>query len=149
MRKPFMGIYPALLTPFENDEVAVGRFHENILKYNAFDLAGYVVLGSTGECVSITDDESALLVKAARDSAAPGRAIIAGTARESTRLTVDFTNRMADLGVDAALIRPPSYYKAKMVMAVLRRHFLEVAEKSRVPVILYNIPQNTGITLEA
>ena len=149
MRKTFPGIYPALLTPFENDEVALGRFRENILKYNTFDLAGYVVLGSTGECVSITDDESARLVEAARDAAAPGRAVIAGTARESTRLTVDFTNRMAGLGVDAALVRPPSYYKAKMVPAVLKRHYLEVADQSRVPVILYNIPQNTGITLDA
>lgn len=149
MRKPIMGIYPALLTPFENDEVAIGRFRENILNYNSFDLAGYVVLGSTGECVSITDDESAGLLKAARDAAAPGRTIVAGTARESTRLTVDFTNRMADLGADAALIRPPSYYKAKMVPAALKRHFLEVADKARIPVILYNIPQNTGLTLEA
>jgi 4-hydroxy-2-oxoglutarate aldolase len=149
MSKPFTGIYPALLTPFENDEVAVERFRENIRHYDVFDLAGYVVLGSTGECVSISDDESALLIRAARDAAAPGRAIIAGTARESTRLTIDFTNRMADLGIDAALIRPPSYYKAKLTPAVLKRHYLEVADKSRVPVILYNIPQNTGITFEA
>jgi len=149
MSKPFTGIYPALTTPFENDELAVDRFRENVRKYNILDLAGYLVLGSTGECVSITDDESALLVKAARDAAAPGRAIIAGTARESTRLTVDFTNRMADLGIDAALIRPPCYYKAKMTPAVLKRHYLEVADKSRVPVILYNIPQNTGIIFEA
>jgi len=149
MSKPFTGIYPALLTPFENDEVAVERFRENIRHYDVFDLAGYVVLGSTGECVSISDDESALLIRAARDAAAPGRAIIAGTARESTRLTVDFTNRMADLGIDAALIRPPSYYKANLTPAVLKRHYLEVADKSRVPVILYNIPRNTGITFEA
>jgi 4-hydroxy-2-oxoglutarate aldolase len=149
MTKTFAGIFPALLTPFINDEIAVDRFMDNIRKYDAFDLAGYVVLGSTGECVSITDDEAALLVKAAREAARPGKKIIAGTARESTRLTTDFTNRAADLGVNAALVRPPSYYKAKMTRDVLKRHYLDVADRSRVPIILYNIPQNTQITLEA
>jgi len=149
MTKPYAGIFPALITPFRDDEVALDRLRDNVLTYGAFDLAGYVVLGSTGECVSLTDDESASLVKAARQAAQPGRKVIAGTARESTRLTIDFTNRAADLGADAALIRPPSYYKAKMTRDVLKRFFLDVADKSRVPVILYNIPQNTGITLEA
>jgi len=149
MTQPLAGIFPALLTPFENDEIAVDRFRDNIRKYDGFDLAGYVILGSTGECVSLTDDESALLIKAARQAARPDRKIVAGTARESTRLTVDFTNRAADLGVDAALVRPPSYYKAKMTRDVLKRHYVDVADRSRVPIILYNIPQNTGITLEA
>ena len=149
MTKLLAGIFPALLTPFRDDEVAVDRFRDNIRKYEDFDLAGYIVLGSTGECVSLTDDESALLIKAARESARPDRKIIAGTARESTRLTIDFTNRAADLGVDAALVRPPSYYKAQMTRDVLKRHYLELADRSRVPIILYNIPQNTGITLEA
>jgi len=149
MTQLLQGILPALLTPFRDDEMALDAFRDNIRRYDAFDLAGYVVLGSTGECVSLTDDESALLIKAARETARPGRKIVAGTARESTRLTVDFTNRAADLGVDAALVRPPSYYKAKMTRDALKRHYLDVADRSRVPVILYNIPQNTGITLEA
>lgn len=149
MAKKFVGIYAALLTPFVDDEVAVDKFRDNIFRYDEYDLAGYVVLGSTGECVSISDEDSTRLVRTAREAAAKGKAVIAGTARESTRLTIDFTNRMADLGIDAALVRPPAYFKAKMTHEALKRHYLTVADRSRAPIIVYNIPQNTGITLES
>jgi 4-hydroxy-2-oxoglutarate aldolase len=143
------GIFAALTTPFVEDEVSLPRFEENIRKFNKTGLAGYLVLGSTGECVSLSDTESEALVRAARKAAAPGKAVIAGTARESTRLTIDFTNRMADAGVDAALVRSPSYYKSRMMRDALKAHFMAVAERTRVPVIVYNIPANTGISLES
>ncbi|MBM3295098.1 MAG: dihydrodipicolinate synthase family protein [Candidatus Aminicenantes bacterium] len=152
MGKRFEGIFPALLTPFlggaEGGEVDYPGFRENISKYNAFDLAGYVIGGSNGECVLVSNDETAQLVETAKSVAAPGRLVIAGTAQESTRLTIDFTKRLAGCGADAALIRPPSYYKARMNREALRRHFLAVADASPIPVIVYNIPQNTGITIE-
>jgi 4-hydroxy-2-oxoglutarate aldolase len=148
MAKKFTGIYAALATPFVGEEIATEKFKDNIQKYNAFDLSGYVVLGSTGECVSLSDEESAKLVKTARE-AAKRKKVIAGTARESTKLTIEFTNRMADCGIDAALVRPPSYFKSKMSREALKMHYLAVADRSRVPVIIYNIPQNTGITLES
>jgi len=149
MSQRFEGIFAALTTPFVRDEVSVPKFKENIAKFNATGLAGYLVLGSTGESVSLSDAESETLVRAARESAAPGKKVIAGTARESTKLTVEFTNRMAEIGVDAALVRPPSYYKSKMNLEALRAHYLAVADGVRVPVLIYNIPQNTGIFLES
>lgn len=148
MMNKLEGIFAALTTPFIGDEVSIPRFEENIRKYNAAGLVGYVVLGSTGECVSLSDAESEALVHAARAAAAPGKAVIAGTARESTRLTVDFTNRMADAGIDAALVRAPSYFKSRLTRDALKAHFLAVAERARVPVLLYNIPSNTGLSLE-
>lgn len=148
MPKRFTGIYAALLTPFENDEVALDRFRSNILKYNATGLSGYLVLGSTGECASLTEDEAASLVKTAHEAAAPGKTVIAGTARESTKLTIEFTKRAADLGADAALVRTPSYFKGKMTRDVLKTYYIEVADASPIPTIIYNVPQNTGITLE-
>jgi 4-hydroxy-2-oxoglutarate aldolase len=149
MSKRFEGIFAALTTPFVRDEVSVPKFKENIAKFNATGLAGYLVLGSTGESVSLSDAESEALARAARESAAPGKKVIAGTARESTKLTVEFTNRMAEIGVDAALVRPPSYYKSKMNLEALRAHYLAVADGAKVPVFIYNIPQNTGIFLES
>lgn len=149
MPEKMKGIYAALLTPFVGEEISTEKFKDNIRHYNETDLDGYVVLGSTGECVSISDDESERLVRTARDTAAKGKKVIAGTGRESTKLTIEFTDRMANLGIDAALIRPPSYFKSKMTKDALKTHFLTVAEKSHVPVIVYNIPQNTGISLEA
>ena len=149
MSKRFEGIFAALTTPFVHDEISLPKFKENIAKFNATGLAGYLVLGSTGESVSLSDAESEALVRAAREAAAPGKKVIAGTARESTKLTVEFTNRMAELGVDAVLVRPPSYYKSKMNLDALRAHYLVVADEARVPVLIYNIPQNTGIFLES
>ena len=149
MAKKFRGIFAALVTPFIGEKLSIEKFKDNIQKYNASALAGYVVLGSTGECVSLSDEESARLVRAAREAAAKGKKVIAGTARESTKLTVEFTNAMADLGIDAALVRPPSYYKSKMSRDALKKHYLTLADKSRVPLIIYNIPQNTGISLDS
>jgi 4-hydroxy-2-oxoglutarate aldolase len=152
MAKLFQGIFPALLTPFkgtaEGEEVDEDGFRENVSRYNGFDLAGYVIGGSTGECALLSNEETARLVEAAKNAAAPGRLVIAGTAQESTRLTVEFTKRLADRGADAALVRPPSYYKSKMNREALRRHYLAVADASPIPVIVYNIPQNTGISVD-
>lgn len=149
MKQKFRGIFAALVTPFIGEKLSVEKFKDNIQKYNASGLAGYVVLGSTGECVSLSDRESERLVRAVKEAAAKGKKIIAGTARESTKLTIEFTNAMADLGIDAALVRPPSYYKSRMGRDALKKHYLTLAEKSRVPLIIYNIPQNTGISLES
>jgi 4-hydroxy-2-oxoglutarate aldolase len=149
MSRQFEGIFAALTTPFLHDEVSVPRFKDNIERFNATGLAGYLVLGSTGESVSLSDAESESLVRAARESRAPGKKLIAGTSRESTKLTLEFTNRMAEFGLDAALIRPPSYYKSKMNLDALRTHYLAVADRSRVPILIYNMPQNTGIFLES
>jgi 4-hydroxy-2-oxoglutarate aldolase len=147
--KKFRGIFAALVTPFIGEKLSIEKFKDNIQKYNASELAGYVVLGSTGECVSLSEEESARLVRAAKKSAAKGKKVIAGTARESTKLTIEFTNAMADFGIDAALVRPPSYYKLKMGRDALKKHYLTLADKSRVPLIIYNIPQNTGISLDS
>jgi len=148
MAKPFEGIYAALTTPFEGDEVSAARAAENVARYNGTALAGYLVLGSTGESVSLDDAEAERLVRAVKKAAAPGKRVIVGTAREATRLTVDFTNRMADLGAEAALVRPPAYFKAKMTRDALRAHYLALADKTRLPILVYNIPQNTGLNLE-
>ncbi len=143
------GIFPPLTTPFAGEEIAPEKLSENIQKYNVFDLAGYVMLGSTGECVYLTDEESLSLVKAARKSADPQKRIVVGTGRESTRLTLDFTNKAADLGADAALVRTPSYYKPRMTSEALKRHYLMLADRSRLPVVIYNFPQVTGVSIEA
>lgn len=142
----YKGIFAALTTPFRDDRILSDQLHENISKYNEFDLAGYVIAGSTGESVLLSDDECLTLIETAREAAASGRRLIAGTARGSALHTVSFTNRAADLGADAALIVLPHYYKGLMSEEALRRYYTEIADASRIPVILYSIPQNTGIT---
>ncbi len=142
------GVFIALTTPFAGEKISPARMRANVRRYNRADLAGYLVLGSTGESVLLTDGESERLVEAVAGTAAQGRKILAGTARESTQATVEFTRRAARFGIAAALVRPPSYFKSKMTRESLKSHFLTVAEASPVPVLVYNIPQNTGISLD-
>ncbi|MBP6909666.1 MAG: dihydrodipicolinate synthase family protein [Candidatus Saccharicenans sp.] len=147
MGKILKGVYAALTTPFVEGQVSRDKFRENIEKFNKTGLAGYVVLGSTGEAPFLDDEESETLVREAKKSAAAGKVIIAGTARESAEWTIKFTNRLVEAGAEAALVRPPSYYKAKMNYEALRDFYLRVADGVKIPVILYNIPQNTQIQL--
>lgn len=142
------GIFVALTTPFEGDRVAPDRIAANVGRLNATGVAGYLVLGSTGESVSLTDAESLALVEAVVGAAGPGKRVLVGTAREWTKGTIDFTASLPARGVDAVLVRPPSYFKSKMTREALRAHYLAVAEASRYPVLVYNMPANTGISLE-
>jgi len=147
--KDFKGIFAALTTPFVDGEISVSHFKENIKKYNSTDLAGYVILGSTGEAVYLTDEESFMLVKIAKETASSDKKIIVGTARESTHLTIEFTNHMATLGIDAALIRTPSYFKSQLTSEVLKNHYISIADNVKIPMLVYNIPQQTGISIDA
>lgn len=142
------GIFSALTTPFKDTEIALDKFKENIRKYNQYGLSGYVVLGSTGEAVYVDDQESEQIVKAAREVVSSDKIMIVGTARESTQRTVEFSNRAADLGADVALVRPPSYFRRQLDREALKHHFLTIADKSQVSLLVYNIPQNTGVNLD-
>lgn len=145
MNTEFKGVFAALTTPFKDDRIYLDMLAENIRKYNDYELAGYVIGGSTGEGVYLTSDEILSLAQVAKDTAAPGRKIIVGTARESTTNTLSLTNQAADIGVDAALVVLPHYYKSLMHFEALKKHFLTIGDSTKVPVIIYSIPRNTGI----
>jgi 4-hydroxy-2-oxoglutarate aldolase len=149
MHESFKGIFPPLATPFVDDTISVEKFKENIQKYNTFDLAGYVILGTSGESPLISVDESEELVRAGKEAAAEGKKIIVGTGLESTKMTLEFTNRMADLGIDAAMIRTPSYFKSRMNREALKKHFLLLADQSKVPVLIYNNPRVLGVSVDS
>jgi 4-hydroxy-2-oxoglutarate aldolase len=139
------GILPPLVTPFRADGgLDLAAFEANLESYSAFDLGGYLVLGSNGEAAALEEDEKLTLVAAARRLAG-SRLLLAGTGLESTRATVAFTRRVADLGADAALVLTPHYYKAQMSHEALRLHFERVADASRIPVLLYSVPSFTGL----
>ena len=148
MSKPLEGVYVALTTPFAGDGIAAEKLKDNVRKLNATAVAGYLVLGSTGESVSLTDAESLELVDAVLEAASPEKKVLVGTAREWTQGTIDFTASLPARGIAAVLVRPPSYFKSKMTREALRAHYLAVADASRYPVLVYNMPQNTGISLE-
>src|SRR5271170_675126 len=144
------GIFPPLTTPFAPDgNIAPERLRENIARYNPIRLAGYVLNGSTSESVLLRWEEVYRLWETAKEAAAPGKTLIAGTGAESTAETIEHTNRAAALGYDAALVRTPSFYKPAMSENVLAEHYLRVADAARIPVLVYSVPIFTHIQVEA
>lgn len=139
------GVIPPLVTPFREDgALDEEAFEANLERYAAFDLAGYLVLGSNGEAQSLDEDEKLRLVRAVRRRCA-GRTVLAGTGLESTRATLALTRQAADAGADAVLVLTPHYFRPQMTLDVLKRHFEAVAEASPIPVLLYTVPQFTGV----
>jgi 4-hydroxy-2-oxoglutarate aldolase len=144
------GILPPLTTPFATTgELALDRLRENVARYNRTRLAGYVVLGSTGEAVLLNHDEVEGTWAAVREAAAPEKLLIAGTGVDSTAETIARTNRAAALGYHAALVKTPHYYKPQMTPQAQCEHFLRVADAAQIPILLYSVPQFTGVVLEA
>ncbi len=144
------GVFPALITPFAADgSVSLADLKHNLHRYNGTDLAGYVVLGSTGESVLLSPAEIDGVLATAKEAAAPGKKLIAGTGAESTAETIEKTKRAAELGYHAALVKTPHYYKSAYKPEVLITHYQRVADASPIPVLLYSVPQFTGVALEA
>jgi len=146
----FSGVFPPLTTPFaEDDSLALDRLRENVARYNRTRLAGYVVSGSTGESVLLDRGEIENVWETVREAAAPEKCLIAGTGAESTAETIERTRRAAEIGYQAALVKTPHYYKPQITPELLIEHFLRVADASPIPVLLYSVPQFTGVAIEA
>ena len=146
----FSGVFAALTTPFAHDgSVSLPDLKHNVHRYNQTDLAGYVALGSTGEAVLLTRAEMDVILMAVKETAAKGKKLLAGAGAESTAETIERTKRAAKFGYDAALVKTPYYYKPAYKPEVLIAHYRRVADESPIPVMLYSIPQFTGVALAA
>jgi 4-hydroxy-2-oxoglutarate aldolase len=144
------GVFPPIPTPFdEGGDVAHQALAENLERWNQFDLSGYVVLGSNGEAVYLTEEEKVSILETCRKAIPAGKLLLAGTGLQSTRQTIDLTRRAADVGADAALIVTPHYYSPKMTGEALVRHYHTVADAVPIPVMIYNVPKFTGVDMEA
>jgi 4-hydroxy-2-oxoglutarate aldolase len=141
------GIFPPIPTPFAGEAVDHRALAENIDRWMQTPLAGLVVLGSNGEAPLLEDEEADAVLATARRHVPPDRPLIAGTGRESTAAAIAATERAADLGADFALVRTPSYFKNAMTSDAFVRHFTAVADRSPVPVVLYNVTIYTGVNL--
>lgn len=143
------GIFPAITTPFNHEgEIWKQKLQHNIERWNKTALAGYVVAGSTGESVFLTSREKVQLWSWAAEYAAPDKILIAGTGAESVRETVELSNDAAAIGYKAALVRTPGYYKSRLNNAAAQMlYFRAVADQSKIPVLIYNFPQVTGIDI--
>jgi len=144
------GIFPPITTPFYPDgEVYYKKIESNVERYSRTPVAGIVVQGSTGEAILLSDQERRDVLKAALAAAAPNKVMIAGTGIESAHETLRLTEYAAELGYDAAMVRTPHYYKKQMLPANLLAYYRTVADRSALPIIIYNFPQATGYDIPA
>ena len=144
------GIFPPITTPFYPDgNVYFKKLESNVERYSRTPVAGIVVLGSTGEAILLSDQERRDVLKAARAAAAPNKVLIAGTGIESAIETLRLTEYAAELGYDVAMVRTPHYYKKQMQPANILAFYRTVADRSPLPVIIYNFPQATGYDIPA
>jgi 4-hydroxy-2-oxoglutarate aldolase len=144
------GIFPPITTPFYPDgEVYYKKIESNVERYSRTPAAGIVVQGSTGEAILLSDQERRDVLKAALASAAPNKVMIAGTGVESARETLTLTEYAAQLGYDAAMVRTPHYYKKQMLPVNLLACYRTVADRSALPIVIYNFPQGTGYDIPA
>ena len=136
------GIFAAVPTPFYPDEqVYFRKLEANMARYSRSLLAGMVVLGSTGEAAQLSDGESVEVLRVAAAAAAPQKVLIAGVGRESTKATVELAEQAARYQYDAVLVRTPTYYAPQLTERAVLHYFNTVADRSPLPVLLYNIPK--------
>jgi 4-hydroxy-2-oxoglutarate aldolase len=144
------GIFPPLPTSFDKDEnLALDKMQENIKQLSEYRLSGFLVLGSNGELVHLSEKEKNAVYEMAGESIPPGKLMIAGTGGQSTRETIALTKSAAAAGAEAVLVLNPFYFKGLMTTDALKGHYFAVADASDVPVIIYNMPGNSGMDITA
>jgi 4-hydroxy-tetrahydrodipicolinate synthase len=144
-RTNLRGSMTALITPFRNGEVDWPRLEELVDRQIEGGTDWLVPLGTTGETPTLTDEERGRILESVIARAAGRCPVMAGTGSNCTAATVEHTKRAALLGVDAALVVAPYYNRP--TQEGLYRHFAALAEAVDLPIVLYNVPARTGVTI--
>lgn len=141
------GVFVALATPFQsNGELDLPAYEKLLSSVIGAGVHGLVPCGTTGESPTLNRTERQQVISLAVRAAQPqGLPVVVGCGTNDTRSTVDTVNEAADLGAHGALVVSPYYNKP--TPEGLFAHFTEVAERGRLPVVLYNVPGRTGVNL--
>lgn len=141
------GAYTALITPFTADgsEVDHERLRANVAFQIEQGIDGLVPVGTTGESPTVTHAEHNAVIDTVVEAAAGRVVVIAGTGSNSTAEAISTTQHAKDVGANAALIVNPYYNKP--TQEGLYRHFMTIAESVDIPIVLYNIPGRTSVTM--
>lgn len=138
------GIFPAVTTPYYPDErLYLKKLEHNIQLYSRTPVAGLAVLGSTGEAIMLSDEESRQVLRTAREAAAPEKVLLAGVARESVAETLRLAEYAAGQQYDVALVRTPGYYAPNTSSLEILTYYRALADRSPLPIVLYSIPKYT------
>jgi len=147
MSKKLSGIAAPISTPFVNQEVSYDQLKSNMQQYSKTALAGFFALGSNGESMFLTESEKLKVLEVVLQEKADHQIVMAGTGDESTRQTISFSNQVAEMGADFVSILTPSYFKKRLTDEAMIGYYTEVADAVPIPVIAYNAPGFTGMTL--
>jgi len=142
------GVICPVVTPFNRrGDVDEGFFRENLSRITGIGLAGILVAGSTGEAPYLAEGERLRLVEIAREIVKAPEILLVGTGLESTIATLKLSREAVTRGADVLLVLTPNYYKSKMDSAALVAHYRTVAAGVTRPVLIYSIPQFTGLDI--
>jgi 4-hydroxy-2-oxoglutarate aldolase len=142
------GVFAPITTPFDaRGQVDPVLHGDNIARLSAAGLDGFLVAGSTGEAPLLDPDEYRVLVAATRKVLPPGRTLLVGTGAEATRQAIALSRAAADEGADAVVVRAPSYFGPVSAPDTLVAYFRGVADASSIPVLVYNMPKFTHVTI--
>jgi 4-hydroxy-tetrahydrodipicolinate synthase len=141
----FRGTFTALVTPFQNGDVDLAVLEKLIDGQIAAGITGIVAVGTTGESPTLTHDERENVIRKCVELARGRCTVLAGTGSYSTRDAIEATQRAESLGANAALVVAPYYNKPSQ--EGLFRHFKAIADATKLPVVLYNIPGRCGVDI--
>lgn len=144
------GIYPPIPTPFTDQEkLDLQALRSNLEVWVDTPLAGVVTPGSNSELPHLSSKEKVELWRICQAVLEPaGKHFIAGTGTDTTRDSIRLTQQAADLGARAALVITPHFYTPLMTQHALMAHYTAIADQSPIDIILYNVPQFTGVVLQ-
>jgi len=142
------GVVAPICTPFaDSEDVDLGALRFNLARYAESGIRGYLALGSNGENRSLTEAEKLAVLGEVVRHKGRGQIVLAGATYDSERQTERYLDAAADLGADFGLVLPPGYFRAQMTEEVLYRYFASLADRARLPLLLYNAPGFCGVTL--
>lgn len=142
----FKGVATALITPFNEDGINYEQFGRIIDWQIESGINALVVSGTTGEASTMSDDEHRDAITFAVKQAAGRVPIIAGCGSNDTAYAMDLVRCAQESGADAALVVTPYYNKA--TQKGLYEMYTSIADYSKIPLILYNVPSRTGVNIE-
>jgi 4-hydroxy-tetrahydrodipicolinate synthase len=143
----FSGAFTALVTPFRNGEVDVEAL-EGMVEFQIHNgIHGLVPCGTTGETPAMSEEEDRLVISTVVRVANGRVPVIAGSGSNSTDMAIKYTRTAQEAGADGSLQVAPYYNKP--TQEGLYRHFATIAESTDLPIILYNIPGRTSVTISA
>ena len=149
MKNKLSGIFAPITTPFMNEDVSIEHLKANMLKYRDTNLNGFFALGSNGENKSLTEDEKLRILEVVLSEKADYQLVMAGTGYESTRQTIAFSKKVAEVGADFVSVVTHSYFKKRLTDEAMIGYYTDIADAVSVPVLAYNAPGFTGMTLSA